>query len=122
MRIIDWSSDVCSSDLEVAEQNIVAAERQRDECGARLDDFQAEPAGEVIGEAGRAHLRNRRAAGRDDEIGGGEVLLAEGHAERAIGVRHLAHRLAAADIDRSEERRAGKECVSTGRSRWGPYD
>src|SRR3546814_9551611 len=23
--------------------------------------------------------------------------------------------------DRSEERRAGKECVSTGRSRWSPY-
>src|SRR3546814_13079744 len=25
------------------------------------------------------------------------------------------------DIDRSEERRAGKECVSTCRSRWSPY-
>src|SRR3546814_15198661 len=24
-------------------------------------------------------------------------------------------------IDRSEERRVGKECVSTGRSRWSPY-
>src|SRR3546814_19672350 len=25
------------------------------------------------------------------------------------------------DLDRSEERRVGKECVSTGRSRWSPY-
>ena len=25
------------------------------------------------------------------------------------------------DIDRSEERRVGKECVSTCRSRWSPY-
>src|SRR3546814_18813622 len=25
------------------------------------------------------------------------------------------------DTDSSEERRAGKECVSTGRSRWSPY-
>src|SRR3546814_18008101 len=27
----------------------------------------------------------------------------------------------AADQERSEERRVGKECVSTGRSRWSPY-
>src|SRR3546814_14408122 len=26
-----------------------------------------------------------------------------------------------AEDDRSEERRVGKECVSTGRSRWSPY-
>src|SRR3546814_14301032 len=26
------------------------------------------------------------------------------------------------DADRSEERRVGKECVSTCRSRWSPYD
>src|SRR3546814_11454344 len=84
MRIIDWSSDVCSSDLEVAEQHIVAAERQRDECGARLDDFQAEQAGEVIGEAGRAHLRNRRVAGRDEEIGGGEVRWEERHVGKGV--------------------------------------
>src|SRR3546814_14744260 len=25
------------------------------------------------------------------------------------------------DLERSEERRVGKECVSTGRSRWSPY-
>src|SRR3546814_15646428 len=29
--------------------------------------------------------------------------------------------LAAAGVVRSEERRVGKECVSTGRSRWSPY-
>src|SRR3546814_42397 len=28
---------------------------------------------------------------------------------------------AVVDIDRSEERRVGKECVSTCRSRWSPY-
>src|SRR3546814_19779777 len=26
------------------------------------------------------------------------------------------------DVGRSEERRVGKECVSTGRSRWSPYN
>src|SRR3546814_18819103 len=25
------------------------------------------------------------------------------------------------DVDRSEERRVGKECVNTGRTRWSPY-
>src|SRR3546814_14456781 len=30
-------------------------------------------------------------------------------------------RQAAIDAHRSEERRVGKECVSTGRSRWSPY-
>src|SRR3546814_15406821 len=29
--------------------------------------------------------------------------------------------LRALDLDRSEERRVGKECVSTCRSRWSPY-
>src|SRR3546814_20153873 len=31
------------------------------------------------------------------------------------------HHLFLIDEDRSEERRVGKECVSTGRSRWSPY-
>src|SRR3546814_15519353 len=43
-------------------------------------------------------------------------------------VRHLRERASAAAVvesaawaDRSEERRVGKECVSTCRSRWAPY-
>src|SRR3546814_14045908 len=79
MRISDWSSDVCSSDLEVA--------REPGPC--RL---QWAPAG------GRtAVLRSRRSAHR--------------------------HRVVSMDRgrSRSEERRVGKECVSTGRSRWSPY-
>src|SRR3546814_8176252 len=31
------------------------------------------------------------------------------------------HRFALRQVDRSEERRVGKECVSTCRSRWSPY-
>src|SRR3546814_7149706 len=66
MRISDWSSDVCSSDLEA-------------------------------GDRGRGHAVPR---GRDEE-------------RRRGGTSHA--RL------RSEERRVGKECVSTCRSRWSPY-
>src|SRR3546814_13897105 len=67
MRISDWSSDVCSSDLE----DVV--------------DGRLQPA------AGVAQLL---AVAVDAEEPG---------------------------IERSEERRVGKECVSTCRSRWSPY-
>src|SRR3546814_2624197 len=78
MRISDWSSDVCSSDLPLFH-----------------------PAADVpAGARGRVDLRaGRRLAGLP--------LAADGL---------LGHRQA-----RSEERRVGKECVSTCRSRWSPY-
>src|SRR3546814_6715191 len=70
MRISDWSSDVCSSDLYHVHST--ARERASDRCTAD------------------------RAQGRG----------------RGCGRRHG---------NRSEERRVGKECVSTCRSRWSPY-
>src|SRR3546814_5723383 len=79
MRISDWSSDVCSSDLAggwIGEQH-------------------------DIGQAGVLHLLHG-----DDRA------------------RHLHQRQDAflhARAARSEERRVGKECVSTCRSRWSPY-
>src|SRR3546814_5924246 len=81
MRISDWSSDVCSSDL---------LERRR-AAGHRLVDDLSVRAGREAGLArGPDHRPAHRAAGR-------------------------------ADRDRSEERRVGKECVSTCSSRWSPY-
>src|SRR3546814_6226655 len=41
-------------------------------------------------------------------------------ADRRLGARSSRHRFPARD-GRSEERRVGKECVSTCRSRWSPY-
>src|SRR3546814_10238621 len=79
MRISDWSSDVCSSDL----------------CG------------------------NIRAA---------EIMTA--HYSHVVGTRTQAFRdilyqlrtRSGGTPQRSEERRVGKECVSTCRSRWSPYN
>src|SRR3546814_6091462 len=65
MRISDWSSDVCSSDLP-----------------------------HTLG--GGYHVERRRA-------------------------QRAADRQAPEEPRRSEERRVGKECVSTCRSRWSPY-
>src|SRR3546814_2624656 len=81
MRISDWSSDVCSSDLAVGQDA----------------DFVLQ-AGEVNG-VGLCRLDRDRAAVLEND---GDVMV--GH-----------------ESLRSEERRVGKECVSTCRSRWSPY-
>src|SRR3546814_7145350 len=75
MRISDWSSDVCSSDLAQAfadHGQVVVGRFDRREAARPLQRMPAR---------GEAALRQQR----------------------------------------SEERRVGKECVSTCRSRWSPY-
>src|SRR3546814_2576571 len=82
MRISDWSSDVCSSDLAAAE--------------LRSGDGSA-----VHGGGARDGRPVRRTERGTLGIGGPWP--------------------GAAAPFRSEERRVGKECVSTCRSRWSPY-
>src|SRR3546814_12711376 len=90
MRISDWSSDVCSSDLrdlvELLALQLVAAH-------AALDDRREQ--------AERAEVDEHR-----------EEVAAEEDGEEAPLRRLLG------DAGRSEERRVGKGCVSTGRARW----
>src|SRR3546814_4430425 len=77
MRISDWSSDVCSSDLDLPP--------------CLID-------GEIV------------AYGKDGnpDFSSLQAVLKRGHGAQDEGTR-------------SEERRVGKECVSTCRSRWSPY-
>src|SRR3546814_15049021 len=89
MRISDWSSDVCSSDLIAP-----AAANERPDFLMR-----AEP---------------RLLAVRADRD----------HAARRRDLARLARRIIVDIVafgGRSEERRVGKECVSSCRSRWLPY-
>src|SRR3546814_6894305 len=94
MRISDWSSDVCSSDLVVR-------------CGLlhavldRLRQFARERVSLVL------HAIGAVVAGAAFDRGD-------------LGIRHQLQDLARLRA-RSEERRVGKECVSTCRSRWSPY-
>src|SRR3546814_17627040 len=83
MRISDWSSDVCSSDLAYPEEG-------EERLFTRLREIrpQAWPNSLMVGYA-------------DELLGRGGRLTAA--------------------LRRSEERRVGKECVRTGRSRWSPY-
>src|SRR3546814_2961435 len=96
MRISDWSSDVCSSDLDA---NSDTVRMIYDKLG-RMTERRVN--GLVTGSW---HYDNPAA-----DKGLGLLDYEDNHAVRdGVGLR------------RSEERRVGKECVSTGRSRWSPH-
>src|SRR3546814_10780732 len=92
MRISDWSSDVCSSDLTPLFYLFPR-------CGANQDrwDVMLIVTKTVVG----AMLDSFRTARNRAWLGGESVLRAR--------------------FSRSEESRVGKECVSTCRFRWSPY-
>src|SRR3546814_4088255 len=94
MRISDWSSDVCSSDLFVGQQWQLRELRRAGESGRGGDVV-------CVG-LQRARIGLRQQVGT---------------AQAFVVAEQLAHVLG----HRSEERRVGKECVSTCRSRWSPY-
>src|SRR3546814_9995760 len=97
MRISDWSSDVCSSDLVPAAA--LAAERH-----PAVADLHRRGVGGA-GHRGGVH-RFLRLFGRH-----GEPVDVAGAGGNATG---------ACPGARSGESRVGKECVSTSRSRWAP--
>src|SRR3546814_15973066 len=112
MRISDWSSDVCSSDLVrrlahlgVAHvDGLTGVDVEEHHLGALVFLLQAALEHVVHGEVGRL----------------GIVHEDEGQLEN-YGAREDARGIAVAGPDdRSEERRVGKESVSTCRSWWSP--
>src|SRR3546814_5816694 len=99
MRISDWSSDVCSSDLG------------HDRLGDAGDVLQQDV---PLAEPGDQHLDDLLAFADDDLLDIGDDPPAHGgNVDRRAGLFGY--------VFRSEERRVGKECVSTCRSRWLPY-
>src|SRR3546814_20214300 len=101
MRISDWSSDVCSSDLaEIGAATLLGGYY------LGLTGPVEEPFLHELPEAER-RIPLERTNTPVSLIG-------------ALG--DTTSQIQAIDIDsRSEERRVGKECVSTCRSRWAPY-
>src|SRR3546814_13653922 len=99
MRISDWSSDVCSSDLAGGAAGM--GEREVDGDAAAL------------GAADERRLVDVEPVQHRQQV----VDVGEGLSLSA----RLAEAAAVVGDDRSEERRVGKECVSTCRSRWSPY-
>src|SRR3546814_1759453 len=98
MRISDWSSDVCPSDLKIETQagrfmwetNFIA-----DVLNFRLEGWEK---------------RGGRSSNMRFALADGVIHLHT--SEMAVGTYKKG---------RSEERRVGKECVSTCRYRWSPY-
>src|SRR3546814_18136118 len=105
MRISDWSSDVCSSDLRVTDVDDLA--RVVDALVAHVGDMeQAVDAAQVDKGAVIGDVLHRAF----DDLAFFEVL---DQARTLFGARFFQ--------DRSEERRVGKEFVSTCRFWWSPY-
>src|SRR3546814_15603423 len=100
MRISDWSSD-CALPILVDELLV--------DPGALGNLVDARPGKALGGEIGNGRLQQGR-------LGGAPVTAPLGTLFPALD-RLLHHTLSL----RSAERRVGKECVSTGRSRWSPY-
>src|SRR3546814_11953765 len=122
MRISDWSSDVCSSDLKAVHlyvqdhypfwREITGGHELLDGPGAF---------GENIAASGLSEAE--LCLGDRFRLGTALVEVSQGRQP----CWKLDHRFGRKDIlatvvrTRSEERRVGKECVSTCRSRWSPY-
>src|SRR3546814_13499651 len=121
MRISDWSSDVCSSDLAHRDRHVecelhAAGVMTRRRFVVRLREHDAEI---VVAEM------------RERIVVADHALQPLAQLRDVLGGRSLAMRLRDLVIVlgrqyqyrevRSEERRVGKECVSTCRSRWSPY-
>src|SRR3546814_17095968 len=99
MRISDWSSDVCSSDLD-AGGDLTAL--------AMLIDDQA-----AFAETAKLALRHLDLIQGDEPLEQGSDDSGEEDESEADDSQEEQE-------SRSEERRVGKECVSTCRSRWSP--
>src|SRR3546814_15608137 len=99
MRISDWSSDVCASDLAPNSGIQQRSIKRQIAVGHYIirkiaDDMR--PAGRAVDFSDPAHRCNRFFQSIDQEAGDA--------------------------VNRSEERRVEKECVRPCRSRWSPYN
>src|SRR3546814_11942457 len=104
MRISDWSSDVCSSDLRIVggerDLRLVTVHVHVDAQATQIQRMQIDPGAAQTG------------------IGDPDDAFAQIMGEVRVIGRH-SHRWRCGG--RSEERRVGQECVSTCRARWSPY-
>src|SRR3546814_12894519 len=102
MRISDWSSDVCSSDLYYYVGN--GAEAPDGAFSLNLVYDRAEEAGRLYG---AVHDGLWYHISTPADLDAANRRFAQGH-------------MPDTPYFRTEERRAGQECVSTCRSRWSP--
>src|SRR3546814_6648124 len=116
MRISDWSADVFSSDLVVIAVVVLEVDVAALLLADRVFAGRLAATGAVVVADEHAGVVGQRVEQPPDRpvqqvrAAAGEIAAcgaAVGHEQRVAG-------------ERSEERRVGKECVSTCRSRWSP--
>src|SRR3546814_13444877 len=108
MRISDWSSDVCSSDLMVPR------------CMSSTNSANLATAFKIKGlsySISSACSTSAHCIGNASEL----IQLGKQDIVFAGGGEELHWTLSVLFDARSEERRVGQECVGTCRSRWSPY-
>src|SRR3546814_12896864 len=86
-----------------------------------VNDTLGHPVGDKLLAQVAARLKSMMEPGMTcGRLGGDEFAVVLPNVQDAKEAEDLAHRIIAT-LSRSEERRVGKECVSTCRSRWSPY-
>src|SRR3546814_500317 len=106
MRISDWSLDVCSSDLTEEVAELIGADW--------LIYQDLEDLVDAVG-GGKVKIDNFDCAVFDGNYITGDID--EAYLHKIEQARNDLSKVKT----RSDERRVGKECVSTCRSRWSPY-
>src|SRR3546814_46119 len=142
MRISDWSSDVCSSDLAgllvQPEDGRDSYDRFRNRVIFPIADRRGRIiafGGRILGEGEPKYLNSPEtplfhkgrvlyglAQARRPAAERGELIVTEGYMD-VIALSRAGFDAAVAPLGtalRLEERRAGKECASTSRSQWSP--
>src|SRR3546814_14607032 len=102
MRISDWSSDVCSSDLTL---------HLREDAAEFLEPDRLRGIIKTYSDHIPVPIKLAADSGEAETVNQASALWPR--PRNAIDAKHYAKR--------AEERRVGKECVSTCSSRWSPY-
>src|SRR3546814_17564730 len=125
MRISDWSSDVCSSDLLIIPEEFGGMELSNGAYARVLGQTSSHDSSVslTIGAHSSIGMKGLLLFGSDEQkqrylprLASGELIAAFCLTEAGAGSDSAALRT------RSEERRVGKEGVSTCRFRWAPYN
>src|SRR3546814_17038920 len=120
MRISDWSSDVCSSDLPLVEESEASDQAAAEERAQVLKLRFGDRVGLVHGRMKGPDKDDVMASFQRGEI---SVLVATTVIEVGVDVPNASLMIVEGADGfglRSEERRVGKECGSAGRARGGP--
>src|SRR3546814_13453695 len=125
MRISDWSSDVCSSDLQPNSVDVVSVNSKKAIANYISKYFGKSPDGTTL----------KNDLDDDDNTANIRIWFCSRSLSKLNTVTNFCEAVeynifslvetaksCKRYIARSEERRVGKECVSTCRSRWSPYN